>query len=212
MAQDDVVKNSSFATQDEVCEFTVSISNVTSSADEHCQEPAIFRCTKCQKLYCIDHASEVDPNRFCTECLSPADVVLQELPLKDEDGITHQGRMLKPIGKAFSNLGKLICEMTDVELTAFVVDYTAKLRDAEMSKEFIKINLGLATYEAMERKLIKQKPTGEVYFPIKKQEPFLVKKKKTPSEDKLAEALRKAGVTPEMLAALIAKKKAEKVS
>lgn len=173
-------------------------------------EPAIFRCVRCTKAFCIDHASEVNPQKFCLACVKTTDIEVIEFPLQDKDGVRHEGRILRPVGMAFIANNKLIQDLDEEELKSFIIDYRQKLRDAEMSKNFYQISLSMAESVALDKEILKQKPSGEMYFPI--QSPYAEKKpakaraRMSPEEKLLAELLR-AGATPEMLKAMVDKKK-----
>jgi hypothetical protein len=180
------------------------------STNSPCSEPAWYRCHKCSQLYCLDHASEVDPKHFCLDCLHVSDTTVESVPLVDAEGVRQQGRLLHPVGNAFTEENKLIAEMDEEELKTFIKMYVVLVREAEQLKTFREITLAHAKHEAFGREIAKiEKLTGEIYFPERK--PKLVKtpKAKASVEESLAEKLKKAGVTPEMLQALIDAKRAK---
>lgn len=191
------------ALQDQCCNFVA------------CAELAVYRCHKCAKLYCVEHASGIDPHRFCIDCLKVEDCNILEMPLVDEEGVRHKGRVLRPVGAAFLQNNKLISDLSDSELTEFIKDYQSLLHQAENVTNLYRISLTQATHEGLKRELVKQKPSGEMYFPVPK--PQVVRDTKPRStkslEDKLADAMLKAGITPEKLKAMIdAKRKAKAAS
>lgn len=175
-----------------------------------CTSPAIYRCHKCSKLYCIDHASEVDPKHFCLDCLRVSDTSVASSPLIDEEGVRQQGRLLRPVGNAFVEFNKLLVEMTDDELKSFIQGYVVLVHEAEQLKTFREITLAHAKHEAFDRQIAKlEKIGGEIVFPARR--PHVVKptKQKLSETEQLIAKLKKAGVTPEMLAAIIAAKQAK---
>lgn len=169
-----------------------------------CKEPAVFRCHKCGLFYCIDHASEIDPKHRCKDCLH---VAIEESPLLNEDGTRLPGRLLRPVGNSFTEMNKLITDMSDEELKTFIQGYIVLVHEAEQLKTMREITLAHAKHEAFDRQIAKiEKLGGEIIFPSRK--PRIVKpaKAKASATDTLAAKLAKAGVTPEMLAAIIAAK------
>lgn len=179
-----------------------------------CIEPAIYRCHKCAALFCIDHASEVDPKRFCSSCLVVADINLQFENLTAVDGTKVPGRLLRPVGAAFTETNKLLHDMTDEELKLFIQQYVVLVHEAEQLKTFREITLAHAKHVAFEKKLAKiEKTSGEIYFPSAKQSrPHVVKQAKAKLDPiaTLAAKMRAAGITPEALQALINAKKGAK--
>jgi hypothetical protein len=186
------------------------------SNDEHCNfdncvELAVCRCHKCNKLFCIDHASEVDPTHYCVDCITPADCEVIEMPLLDRDGTRHRGKLLRPIGQAFIENNKLISELSEDELRAFISQYQQLLHDAERVTNLYRISLTQATHEALSREIMKPKPKGEPGEFVFTDSPRQVKAaKQTKSlEDKLTDAMAKAGITPEKLREILAKRKSQ---
>jgi hypothetical protein len=173
-----------------------------------CVEPAIYRCHKCGLFYCLTHASEVDPQRFCTLCLNIDDCKVDEAPLVDVEGQRHRGRVLHPVGNAFTAELKLISEMSEDELKIYVAQYKALVRDAEQITTFRRINLAQAEHALLDKgiKMITD-AGGQVSFPSRPKAVKPVPKKKPTTDDSLASKLRKAGITPAMLQAIIDSKK-----
>lgn len=173
-----------------------------------CIEPAIYRCHKCGLFYCLTHASEVDPQRFCTLCLNIDDCKVNEAPLVDTEGQRHRGRVLHPVGNAFTVENQLISEMNEDELKIYIVQYKALVRDAEQVTTFRRINLAQAEHALLDKgiKMIVD-AGGQVSFPSRPKAVSKPVKKKANSDDTLASKLRKAGITPEMLQAIIDSKK-----
>lgn len=179
-----------------------------------CSELAVYRCHKCARLYCIEHSSEIDPIRWCAECMDVTSCDVIEMPLVDAEGVRHKGRVIRPVGRAFIEQNKLISELTDEELKQFIVEYQRLLQDAEKITNLYKISLTQATHTALDREILKQKPNGppgEFYFatPAARPEKKTRSAAKSP-EDRLVAAMAKAGVTPEMILKMLADRKANK--
>ncbi len=188
------------ARDDELCQ--------KANAGESCSEPAIYRCHKCGELYCITHASEVDPKHFCTSCLIVADIGLEAEPLVDEEGVRQQGRLLHPVGHAFTEFNKLLIEMNDEELKTFIQGYIVLVHEAEQLKTFREITLAHAKHEAFDRQIAKlEKVGGQIVFPARKIHVAKPAKAKASATDILIAKLKKAGVTPEILQAILDAKK-----
>jgi hypothetical protein len=175
-----------------------------------CSEPAVYRCHKCGFFFCLDHASEIDPQRFCIECLTVDDCKVEETPLIDSEGLRHKGRVLHPVGNAFTEENRLISEMTEDELKIYVTQYKALVRDAEQITTFRRINLAQAEHALLEKgiKMIVD-AGGEVTFPSRPKAVAKQVKKKPDPVATLADKLKKAGFTPEMLQQIINAKKAK---
>lgn len=176
----------------------------------NCIEDALTNCVKCGKWYCLEHASDLDPTKHCVDCLKPEDAVLEQAPLRDTEGVRHQGKVIRPVGIVFSQNGKLIHEMTDDELKEYIVRYQQAVHDCERSLDYSRITLGNALFEAGHREIAKvTRSTGEVVFISRK--PTVVKKARSAKpvldENALIDFITK-NLTPEQLAKFLAKKKA----
>jgi len=176
-----------------------------------CNDLAVYRCHKCARLYCIEHSSEIDPVHFCTECLDVVACEVIEMPLVDKEGVRHKGRILRPVGRAFIENNKLISDLNDEELKDFIVQYQKLLHDAEAITNLYRISLTQATHTALDKEILKQKPSGEFYFPPPR--PQVERKSRNVAknpEDRIVAAMAKAGVTPEMILKMLADRKAKK--
>jgi hypothetical protein len=102
-------------------------------------------------------------------------------------------------------MNRLISDMTDDELKDFIKGYIVLVHEAEQLKTMREITLSHAKHEALGREIAKiEKLGGEIYFPSKK--PHVVKTSKTEKmsdSEQLAAKLKKAGITPDMLRAII---------
>lgn len=125
---------------------------------KHCQQTTHRVCPTCKGPYCLDCASFISPE-YCKLCLQEPDVKLDELPLKDEDGVTHDGRELKPSPEATFYQPRLditvpdaegkphlqqIFEMTPYQLEGFIQKYQELVRQSEKALDFRRIMLGAA--------------------------------------------------------------------
>jgi hypothetical protein len=178
---------------------------------ENCKELAVYRCHKCSRLFCVDHASEIDPQHYCTECLTPEECNVIEMPLVDSEGTRHRGRLIRPVGRAFIENGKLINELNDEELKDFIVQYQKLLVDVEKVTNLYRVSLTQATHEALDREILKQKPTGEFYFPPPQRQPPKTTKAREPM-NRVVAAMKKANVTPEMIQKILDERKNKKAA
>lgn len=197
MAQDASSSNELVALKEELCGFA------------NCKELAVYRCHKCSRLFCVDHASEIDPQHYCSECLTPEECNIIEMPLVDSDGTRHRGRLIRPVGRAFIENGKLISELSDDELRDFIVQYQKLLHDVESVTNLYRVSITQATHEALDREILKQKPSGEFYFPPPRAQAHKLTKARAPM-DRVVAAMKKAGVTPEMLQRILDERKNKK--
>lgn len=178
-----------------------------------CDEDALTMCHKCSKWFCLEHASDLEPTKYCLECLKVEDASVEISPIFGEDGVRHSGRVIRPVGIVFAQNSKLIHEMSDDELTEYIKYYQQAVRDCERSLDYARITLGNALYVAGDREIAKvQKLSGEVVF-ISKKPTTQAKSRKTKSatteEDKIIEFMMKH-LSPTQLAQYLAKLKAKK--
>ena len=130
-----------------------------------CTEDALTICRKCGRWFCLDHASDLDPVKYCQECLKVEDVTLESGPLTDAEGTRHQGRVIRPVGIVFAQNSKLIDEMSEDELKEYITYYQQAVHDCERSLDYARITLGNALYVAADKQLARVKrDTGEIVF------------------------------------------------
>jgi hypothetical protein len=174
----------------------------------NCVEDALTNCHKCGRWYCLEHASDLEPTKFCSECLKVEDAALEQAPLLDTEGVRHSGRVIRPVGVVFSQNGKLIHEMTDGELKEYIVHYQQAVHDCERSLDYSRITLGNALFEAGHREIAKvTRTTGEVVFISKKVAPVKHARKAKPIDEEALIAFITKNLTPAQLAAFVAKRK-----
>lgn len=179
-----------------------------------CTEQVLGRCHNCGLQYCLTHSSEVDPQNYCSTCLVPSDAEVTVSPLVDEDGVTHQGRSIKPAGKAYRLSTKMVFEMSDQELKDFIDHEKSVVHDIENIREYHMITLGMAQSEEYRREISTLSKVGGVLrwgsstqrVPAIRHKASPVEKQRRRSEDKLdniVSNLNSLGFTPEQLAQLI---------
>jgi hypothetical protein len=115
-----------------------------------CERYGVEICIQCRQLFCPDHASVIDP-KFCCDCLKPQDALVERLPLKDVDGVTHTGALIHPTGPAYKTLTQRISEMTDNQLSLHIQDIRVKVREAETVLDHRRIDLTVSELEEAER-------------------------------------------------------------
>lgn len=184
-----------------------------------CKQEVLNKCRACGLDYCLDHASEVDPGRYCVNCLLPADASFNEAPLVDAEGVAHAGRVIHPTGKGYRLSAKMISEMTEDELKTFVNEEKARVADIERIREYHHITLGLAESELYQRHLGTFSEKGGILhlgvglhesarsMPRQSHARTPSAKSKVSKVDKLATMLTDLGLTAKDLAALISTKK-----
>jgi hypothetical protein len=175
-----------------------------------CIEDALTLCRKCGKWFCLEHASDLDPTKFCQDCLLVADATLETHPLVDAEGTRHQGKLIRPVGLVFNQKSKLIHEMDEVELKEYITFYQGAVHDCERALDHARITLGNALYEAGDREIAKvNQRTGEVYFPSPKKVTQIRTKRaaaKATDENAIADFIAKH-LTVEQLKKIMAKAK-----
>jgi len=168
-------------------------------------------CIQCHRTFCPHFASELDRN-FCRVCLTTSEAVVEEKPLIDEEGIHHDGKWIMPAGSIYKTLPKAIADMSDGELDKYLEYMAGRLKDAERTAQYVRIAKSTADMEKSHRDIltarrlrgIKITPSG-VKVNASGDGGKTIKPKATASD--IANALKAAGVTPEMLAAILAAKK-----
>lgn len=174
-----------------------------------CTEEALTHCIKCGRWYCLDHASDLEPTKHCTECLKVEDAALEVSAILDAEGVRHQGRVIRPVGVVFAQNSKLIHEMSEAELKEYITYYQQAVHDCERSLDYARITLGNALYVAADKQLARVKrETGEVVFltPKRVAQAKARRVAKPLDEDKLIEFLMKT-LTPDQIKAYLAKVK-----
>ena len=177
---------------------------------EDCPNQSLSQCKRCKLLYCLDHASEIDPMMFCVNCATPQDITIEQKPLIDKEGVTHQGRSLTPTGPLYVITSKLINEMSDEELKNFIIYNQQAIHEAENLVDYRKIRQGQAEGVAFERKVayLARQEDGTIKFKIPKEQPTVAKqRRKTDAKakpDKVAAIMGALkGMSPETLKSMI---------
>lgn len=199
---------------------TLPVTAETVCTFEGCTETIIARCLQCSLNYCLTHASEVDPQRYCINCLLPADAEFTETPLVDKDGVTHKGRVIHPGGKAYRLSAKMVFEMTDEELRDYVISERKTVHELENIREYHRITLGAAEAEEYRRELSSLSKVGGVlrWGTSTQRVPAIRERKAKTAKasssgnkvDDIVGMLKQLGMTPEALAALILQAKQKK--
>jgi hypothetical protein len=181
---------------------------------ENCVEPVLGKCHNCGLQYCLTHASEVDPQSYCSTCLVPADAEVVVQPLVDTEGVHHQGRLIKPAGKAYRLSSKMVYEMTDQELKDFIDHEKSVVHDIENIREYHMITLGMAQSEEYRREISELSKVGGVLrWGTSTQRVPAIRHKATPEEkkqraktnkvDDVVANLKALGLKPEDLVKLL---------
>lgn len=113
-----------------------------------CHADATEVCQMCHGPMCVDHISSIDP-LYCNACISsePTCIGISESPLTDEENVTHEGRLIHPTGEAYKTIPSAIAEMSDAELSIYIDNMKAMVKQAESTTEYRRIALGTATLE-----------------------------------------------------------------
>lgn len=183
--------------------------NIRRCSFTSCPEDALTMCHKCGKWFCLEHASDLEPTKYCQDCMRLEDASIEASPLLDSEGTRHSGKVIRPVGLVFAQNGKLIHEMTDSELKEYITHFQQAVHDCERALDYSRITLGNALFEAGHREIAKvQRTTGEVVFISRKLAPQVKqrKSKAVPDENALAAFIMKH-LSPEQLAKFMAKKK-----
>lgn len=171
----------------------------------HCDSAAISTCSKCGFNFCSEHLSILD-NEFCKSCLTVESAETRDEPLVDEEGITHKGRHIIVTGEIYQTQARAISDRTDEELEIWISHYQELVRDAEKTLEYRRIMKGILLIEQADRQGTASKIPARIRIPAAAKKHGGVTLRSTTAPQKLAAALKAAGVTKEMLEGMIAVK------
>lgn len=136
------------------------------------------KCATCLWSFCMLCASSLDP-KYCHLCLPLSAAELTQTPLVDVDGVTHDGRELKPAaGATFYSpridvngvtLAKTISEMSILDLESYIDYYKHLVRQAETALDFRRVVLGTSQLELSQRKDTEQRKlrSDKTKYPVK---------------------------------------------
>ena len=191
----------------------------TCKIDPTCDAESLGYCITCHLPFCVDHASEIDPNHYCETCLKPEAVEFKIEPLTDKEGVTHKGRKVVPIGEMWRTGARTVADMSDEDLLLWIQEYKSLVHTSELALEYNRNILRMSEFERDERSIARQralvgvKVDGRLHF-IGKMAAERRERAKTlrsssakPTVQTLFEKLKAAGVTPEMMAVLAASAK-----
>ena len=121
-----------------------------------CSDENIKVCPICHHPFCQEHASRHDPE-CCSGCLIHEGTLMTHEPLIDDDGITHKGQVIKPVGFAFRTMITRIAEFDDDQLEAHIEYMKKQVKDAEMVLAYRRIDLAASTVEFEQRGVAKKR-------------------------------------------------------
>lgn len=179
---------------------------------ENCAEQVISVCLECKLAFCLEHASEVDPARYCCNCLVPADTQVKEDPLIDKDGVKHTGRVIHLVGRSYRMTEKLVDQMSEDELKEFIEYGKQMVTELANMKLHWDISLGLAESAAWHKQIGNlAKFGGELRVGTSTQHFKRNVPRKSVTQpatkankvDKTVELLKQLGLKPEDLVALL---------
>lgn len=163
-----------------------------------CESETTTSCSICSRPFCVDHASQ--DTELCKECGVSDD--LQVTPtIKDDKGVEHDGRSIKPVGPYFISTSGSISGMSDDELERFYNKYSMLVRQCEMSTDRNRVVLSMIGMERDERVREKARYRSG-YVPA-------ARAVKSVGVAALAGALKAHGFTADKLKELIEKKRRE---
>lgn len=116
-------------------------------------------CRQCKRLICQFCWSVADAN-YCQQCMQQVDIKVEESTLVDDEGVTHHGRLLTPLGGINElrwipngkTTAKALSEMSTSELEEYISAYKDAVRDAEKALDIRRIKLSSGLMEMDERK------------------------------------------------------------
>ena len=172
---------------------------------QECEKTSTFTCIKCGASFCPDHLSPLD-EEYCINCLTMKSAETRDEPLVDEEGVTHKGRHIIVTGEIYQTQARAISDRTDEELEIWITHYQELVRDAEKTLEYRRIMKGILLIERADRQSTASKILARIRIPAGARKHGGVTLRSTTAPQKLAAALKAAGVTKEMLEGIIAAK------
>jgi hypothetical protein len=176
---------------------------------EHFHERS--HCIQCHRIFCPHYASEIDTN-FCRVCLTGEAAAVHAQPLKDHEGISHDGKWFLPHGSIYKTLPKAISEMGDPELEEYLRYMKEQVKNAETTLQYRRIAESTAQMEKTHREILRDRRLRGIKLPTSANTGIKVDGAKAPrsAEEKLADVaktIKAMGITKEMLEALLKAKK-----
>ena len=163
-------------------------------------------CPTCKGGFCEDHTSPID-DTVCSLCLPDSVVVIEEKPLVDDDGVSHEGKLIVPHGEGFKTLPHQIVELSDYQLKARIQYYKEKIRQLEKSLEYHRIALSTMELEDAGREEIRKKKLRGVKVAIGGGVKIGNGGKAKPLDAKgLADILKAKGISADVLRGILAAK------
>ena len=133
-------------------------------------------CKQCKHMICQFCWSVLDSN-YCQDCMRSADLKIEEKVLVDDEGVTHHGRLLTPLGQ-FNDLrwipngkttAKALSEMSMPELEEYVSAYKQAVYEAERAVDIRRIKLSSGLMELDERRAQERRRlrADKTQYPVK---------------------------------------------
>jgi hypothetical protein len=171
-------------------------------------------CIQCHRIYCPHFQSSIDSN-FCRVCLFNSDAIeVRANPLKDAEGIAHEGRHLMPIGSIYKTLPRAIVDMSDGELDDYVKHMRQEVKNAEARLQYTRIGATMGDMEQGHRAELASRRLRGVKVPgigsAMKISASIKPGASSNGAKDIAEKLKNLGITPEMLMAALAAKGGKK--
>lgn len=132
------------------------------------------KCPTCLWMFCDLCASVLDP-KYCRLCLPVAEGEFKTDPLIDEDGVTHEGRVMhmdpnsRFFQPRFGTLARCIADMRDNDLEEYIKYYQDLVHQAERALDFRRVVLGSAQLESSQRADTRRRQlrADKTKFPVK---------------------------------------------
>jgi hypothetical protein len=115
-----------------------------------CDSVAIGFCRHCGQEFCEQHRSRYD-TRFCSDCITEDAMRLEESPLVDDEGVTHEGRRIRLIGEGWPASMEMIRTLTDDQLEFKIGEWKRLLAEAVKTQEYFRITVCAAEFEKEDR-------------------------------------------------------------
>ena len=170
-------------------------------------------CIQCHRVYCPHYASEID-NNFCRVCLTESQATIHTQPLKDVEGIAHEGKWMFPTGSIYKTLPRAISEMSDSEAETYFVYMKEQIKNAETTLQYRRIAGSVVELEIEHRKVLESRRLRGIKLPNLGTGAIKIgasgANAKVTSAEKLkqfGDTLKALGITKEVLEAILASKK-----
>ena len=113
-------------------------------------------CEICRSPVCDHHISDADPN-VCVGCFNDNALATQERPLVDDEGVTHKGRVIQPLGITYKTLMQRLVDYTEDELIIHIHSVKHQIEEAQRILDYRRLDMSASSVELEDRQVAKRR-------------------------------------------------------